>query len=162
MYVAMISTPGYMPWGDGPLPAFDTAGQAWEYLTGEYADLIGTVDYDDECDCDCDDMEMCEAHTHEAHCRAVLADEMQRAHLTAPGTVYAPDPRAYDELSPLGLALSVDTVDGREYALELLTTIEGYARDDVVAAIDSWIDASAPDEQLDMAALDALRDQLDA
>lgn len=159
MYVAMISTSGYMPWGDGPLPAFDTAGEAWDYLAGEYADLIESMDYDDVCECN--ESECCDAHSHEGYCRAVLADNLRRAHPPAIGTVYAPDPRAYDSVRALDLALSVDTIDSREYAFDTLT-YEGYARDDVVAAIGSWIDASAPDAQIDTAALEVLRDQLDA
>lgn len=157
MYVAIISTPGYMPTSE-PV-AFDTAGQAWDYLADEYADMIGSVDYDGVCECE--DPTLCDAHAHEAECRAVLADSLRRAALPDVGTVYVPDPNAYDTVHSLGLALSVDTINDRTYALDILES-EGYAQADVTAAIDSWLDASAPDATLDMVALDVLRDQLDS
>lgn len=157
MYVGIISIPGYMPTSESA--PFDTAAEAWNYLADEYADMIESADYDAVCECE--DLTVCVAHAHEAVCRAALADTLQRAALSDIGTVYAPEPSAYDTMYSLGLALSVDTIDDRTYALDTLTD-EGYAREDVIAAIDSWVDASAADAPLDMAALDVLRDQLNS
>lgn len=34
-YVAIMNTPGYMPWDDGEPAVFDTPRDAWEYLADE-------------------------------------------------------------------------------------------------------------------------------
>lgn len=97
-YVATINTPGYLPTDDDP-PTFDTAREAWDYLTAE------RVQAEDEApewaDHACDFPADCEY----SETMLTLAQ-----HEDAEGTVYGQTP-GYDGDHDLGLAYCVIKVE---------------------------------------------------
>ncbi len=91
MYVAIINTPGYLPWDDEP-PTFETAREAWQYLVSEVERSWDEYPEDTN------------GAGIEAHTALHNIDQSQ------PGTVYAPTP-GYDGDHDLGLAYSVEIAE---------------------------------------------------
>ena len=49
-FLAIVNTPGYMPWSDEPPPAFSTAQEAWAYLADERQQQEDNCEDDDYSD----------------------------------------------------------------------------------------------------------------
>lgn len=93
-YLALVNTPGYMPWDDDP-PIFDTPGEAWGYLAEHRAGAYG----------------MDGVPEHDEGIRDLGAQEAAGEHAST-GCVYAPTP-GYEGDHDLGLAYSVVAVEQR-------------------------------------------------
>jgi hypothetical protein len=102
-YLATVNVPGYLPMDDDP-PVFDSAQDAWQYLSDEYQrDGESAWTPDDEDDPDGP------ASLNET---AVALEERARA--GGEGTVYGPTP-GYDGDHDLGLAYCVTWVDDPDW-----------------------------------------------
>lgn len=92
-YVAIMNTPGYMPWSDGEPAVFDSSADAWSYLADErreQEDSAAMVTLDDFPYSDTvDDL------------------DAQASANAGPGVVYDGTP-GYDGSHDLGIAYSVD------------------------------------------------------
>jgi hypothetical protein len=95
-YVAIINVPGYLPTGDDP-PTFDTASEAWLYLTEE------RERDEDEYEGPRDSETVRELAEWSNRC---LNPGSESVNFTGQGTVYGSTP-GYDGDHDLGLAYSV-------------------------------------------------------
>jgi hypothetical protein len=106
-YVATMATPGYLPWSDDPSPVFETARDAWDYLTDERKRQEDDATAIDETGPD--ELPYSDTVTELDKLAAMLTDEI--------GTVYGNTP-GYDGDHDLGVAYSVDIASADEIAAD--------------------------------------------
>ena len=93
-YVAIMNTPGYMPWSDDEPAVFDTASDAWTYLADERREQEDQAAM------------VSDAEADSPYSDTVNELDAEASANTGPGTVYGGTP-GYDGDHDLGIAYSV-------------------------------------------------------